>query len=69
MTLPREPSAVALIMAEDLTRLGARLDDEAGCIMVLRGARWTPSVIDMHLDEARENARAGRGVNELRVAA
>lgn len=69
MTIARQPSAVALILADEIARHGARWDDEAGCIIALRGAGWHPSIIHDHLDEAREHAAAGRGVQQLRRAA
>jgi hypothetical protein len=64
-----EHSAVALLMARDMTERGARPERESECILALLAAGWRPQIIDDLLDEARENAAAGRGVEILRRAA
>lgn len=60
-------SGLALCMADALRTAGARFDDQANCIIELIGARWHPTVIDLHLDEAIEHAKAGRGFNEIQM--
>lgn len=62
-------SAVALLMARDLLDNGARVNSEAHCIITLLAAGWRAAVIHDLLDEAREHAAAGRGVEILRRAA
>ena len=66
---PHAPSysGLALCMADALRQRGAKFDDEAKCIMELIEARWHPTIIDMHIDEAREHAAAGRGFNEIQM--
>lgn len=66
---PHAPSysGLALCMADALRAAGARFDDEVNCIVELISARWHPTIIDMHIDEAREHAAAGRGFNEIQM--
>lgn len=62
-------SACALLMARDILANGARPSVEHECIIAARAAGWTPDMIHQTIDEAREHALAGRGIEELRRAA
>lgn len=64
-----EQSAVALLMARDLRDRGARIERECECILTLLSAGWRAPVIHDLLDEAREHAAHGRGIDDLRRAA
>lgn len=64
-----EQSAVALLMARDLRDRGARIERECECILTLLAAGWRAAVIHDLLDEARDHAAHGRGIDDLRRAA